>query len=81
MIGIVTRIVRAGLVILVGTMAIATNGEAAAKHRNGHLHDMHAYHPIAESHAQLLLQQPARPGAMHYYGGPKSPMWRGPVEN
>jgi hypothetical protein len=20
-------------------------------------------------------------GAMRYYGGPKSPMWRGPVEN
>ena len=26
-------------------------------------------------------QQQARLGPMRYYGGPKSPMWRGPAEN
>jgi hypothetical protein len=81
MIGIVTRIVRAGLVILVGTMAVATSGEAAAKHRKGHLNYTHAHRSIAESHAQLLLQQPARIDGMRYYGGPKSSMWHGSVEN
>jgi hypothetical protein len=82
MIGIVTRVARLGLVVLVGIiLSIATTHEAAAKHRKGHLHYTHAHPPIAESHAQLLLQQPAGPGAMHYYGGPKSPMWRGPAEN
>jgi hypothetical protein len=30
---------------------------------------------------QLVSQQPVRPGLMRYYGGPKSPMWRGPEEN
>jgi hypothetical protein len=26
-------------------------------------------------------QQPARLGAIRYYGGPKSPIWRAPAEN
>lgn len=82
MTGIVTRMARWGLVIVVGAIpAIASSGEAAAKHRKGHLHYAHVHHSIAASHAQLLPQQPARPTAMRYYGGPKSPMWRGPVEN
>jgi len=41
----------------------------------------HVHHSIAGSYAQILPQQPARLGAMRYYGGPKSPMWRGPAEN
>jgi hypothetical protein len=31
--------------------------------------------------AQLVSHQPVQPQLMRYYGGPKSPMWRGPVEN
>ena len=80
--GIVTTIARLGLVIVVGAiLAIASSGDAAAKHRKGHLHYTHVRHSIAASHAQLLPQQPARLGAMRYYGGPKSPMWRGLVES
>lgn len=30
---------------------------------------------------QALAQAPIHPGPMHYYGGPKSPMWRAPAEN
>jgi hypothetical protein len=29
----------------------------------------------------VSTQQQARLGPMRYYGGPKSPMWRGPTEN
>jgi hypothetical protein len=80
--GVVTRVARLGIVIVAGAiLTIATSGEAAAKHRKGHLHHAHVHHSIGRSHAQPLLQQPARLGAMRYYGGPKSPMWRGPVEN
>ena len=28
-----------------------------------------------------VTSEQARPGPMRYYGGPKSPMWRAPVEN
>ena len=79
---IVTRIARWGFVVALGAiLAVATSGEAAAKRRKGHLHYAHVHHSIAGSHAQLLPQQPARLEAMRYYGGPKSPMWRGPAEN
>ncbi len=79
---IVTRIARWGFVVVLGAiLAVATSGEAAAKHRKGHLHYAHVHHSVAGSHAQLLTQQAARLGAMRYYGGPKSPMWRGPAEN
>jgi hypothetical protein len=79
MTSVIARIVRAGLVVLVGAiLTIGASGEAAAKHRSGHLH---AHRVLAYSHAELLPQHPARPGVMRYYGGPKSPMWRGPAEN
>jgi hypothetical protein len=79
---IVARIARSGFVVVLGAiLAVTTSGEAAAKHRKGHLHYATVHHSIAGSHAQLLPQQLARLGAMRYYGGPKSPMWRGPVEN
>jgi hypothetical protein len=35
---------------------------------------------VYESHAQLVTQPSTHLGAMRYYGGPKSPMWRGPAE-
>jgi hypothetical protein len=53
-------------------------GDAAAKVHNRHLQ---VHSAISESRAQLVSQAPARLGPMRYYGGPKSPMWRGPVEN
>jgi hypothetical protein len=42
---------------------------------------LRAHRPVFESRAQLVPQQQVRLGAMRYYGGPKSPMWRGPAEN
>lgn len=42
---------------------------------------LHAGGVVSESHVQLASQQPTRLGPMRYYGGPKSPMWRGPAEN
>jgi hypothetical protein len=53
-------------------------GDAVAKAHKGRLHVRSA---TSESRAQLVSQQPARLGPMRYYGGPKYPMWRGPVEN
>jgi hypothetical protein len=76
---IVANIARVGFVVLVGTiLAIAAGDIAAAKHRKGHLR---AHRSIAQNHAQFLPQQPVRLGPMRYYGGPKSPMWRSPIEN
>jgi hypothetical protein len=50
------------------------SGNAFAAHGHSHIHRS-GY----ESHAQLVSQQPAQPASMRYYGGPKSPMWRGPA--
>lgn len=77
------RSARIGFITLVATIltvgiSVGICGDAVAKHGKGRLH---ARSSIAESHAQLVSQQPARPGPMRYYGGPKSPMWRGPAEN
>jgi hypothetical protein len=59
-------------------LSIGVCGDAAAKTHKRHLH---AHRSVAESSAQLVPQQQVRLGAMRYYGGPKSPMWRGPAEN
>jgi hypothetical protein len=68
------RTVRIGFVTLVAAiLTVGICGDAAAKaHR-------HAHRAVLESHAQLVSPQSAQPGAMRYYGGPKSPMWRGPA--
>jgi hypothetical protein len=68
------RCARIGFVILVGTiLTVGLCGEAFARHHKGHLH---ARGSISESRAQLMMEQPAQPGPLRYYGGPKSPMWR-----
>jgi hypothetical protein len=73
------RGVRIGVVIMVVAILIAGScGDAVAKVRKAHSH-ARGFH--FESRAQLVSQQPVRLGPMRYYGGPKSPMWRGPVEN
>jgi hypothetical protein len=73
------RSARIGFVSLVATILTAgICGDAVAKVHKGRLH---VRGPIYESRAQLISQQPAQPGAMRYYGGPKSPMWRGPAGN
>jgi len=80
------RASRVGLVIFTG--AILTAGmcdDAVAKVHKRHLH-VRGF--LSESRgrqaakcAQFPSLQPARLGPMRYYGGPKSPMWRGPAEN
>jgi hypothetical protein len=75
------RSTRIGFVTLVATILTAgICGDAVAKVHKGRLH---VRGPVYESRAQLAPQAPtsAQPGAMRYYGGPKSPMSRGPVEN
>lgn len=73
------RSARLGFVTLIATILTAgICGDALAKAHKGRLH---ARSSIYESRAQLVSEQPARLGPMRYYGGPKSPMWRGPVEN
>jgi hypothetical protein len=73
------RSLRLGFVTLIATILTAgICGDALAKVHKGRLH---ARSSIYESRAQLVSQQPVQPGPMRYYGGPKSPMWRGPVEN
>ena len=67
------RIGVAALVAVVLTTGIC--GDAAARTHKRH---WHARSSSYESRAQLVSQKPARLGPMRYYGGPKSPMWRGP---
>ena len=69
------RCVRIGSVIPLGTiLTVGLYGEAFARHHHkGHLR---ARSSLSESRAQLAPEQPAQPGQLRYYGGPKSPMWR-----
>ena len=84
MTGIVARIARWGFVVLFGALLTTmAGGEALARHHSGRLHAarLHAHHGFASSHAELASPQPSRLGPIRYYGGPKSPMWRGPAED
>jgi hypothetical protein len=68
------RNLRIGLVTLVAAILTASlSGAAVVK---VHKSRVHARSAVYESHAEMVLQ----PGPMRYYGGPKSPMWRGPAE-
>jgi hypothetical protein len=68
-----------GFVTLVAAILTAgLCGDAIAKVHKGRLHVRSA---TSESRAQLISKQPVWLGPMRYYGGPKYPMWRGPVEN
>lgn len=83
--GRIIRIAQVAFAILIGViLTIATNGEAVArtsKHWYAHRHFQG--HATAGSERrvvnsrQLAMQQPADLQPMRYYGGPKSPMWRG----
>jgi hypothetical protein len=67
------RSARIGFATLVAAIVTAGfSGNALAAHK-GH---RHVHSSAYESQAQLVSQQPAQPGPMRYYGGPKSPMWR-----
>ena len=82
----IARSARVGFVILVGTiLTVGMCGDALAKLHKRHLHARGFLSGSRERQsakcARLVSQQPVRLGPTRYYGGPKSPMWRGPVEN
>ena len=70
------KTVRVGYCALLATILIAgVCGDAIAK--------TDKVRPQTRSPATEMAstQKQARLGPMRYYGGPKSPMWRGPAEN
>jgi hypothetical protein len=60
--------------LLAAILTAGFSGNAFAAHK-GH---SHVHRSGYESRAQLV-SQPAQVDTMRYYGGPKSPMWRGPA--
>jgi hypothetical protein len=69
--------------LVVSILVIGSCGEALAKSGKRHLRTRHVVTSGRQSptRTQLVSKQPMRLGPMRYYGGPKSPMWRAPVEN
>jgi hypothetical protein len=80
---------RTGLFVLVAmvlTAAICDDAVAKTGKRR-----LHAHHPVESRRMESpgveglggepAKNEQARLGPMRYYGGPKSPMWRGPAEN
>jgi hypothetical protein len=71
--------------LLAVILAGGDGGEAIAKAGKGRLH--RARSSTSDAYATLpgwgtpSPRQQARPGSMHYYGGPKSSMWRNPAED
>jgi hypothetical protein len=83
MTGAFVGIARRGFVILIGAiLTVGICGEAVAKggkrHGHGYSHVSDGCGHVSGKRVQLVAQRPARLEAMRYYGGPKSPMWRGP---
>ena len=76
------RSVRIGFLTLAAAMIVAAGlaDDAAAGHRvhTAHFRGLNARAQYVRS---IPVQGNAGPTAMRYYGGPKSTMWRGPVEN
>jgi hypothetical protein len=74
--------VRTGFLTLAAAMILTAGlaDDAAARHR---VHTVHfrGLNARAQYVRSVPAQVNAGPTAMRYYGGPKSPMWRGPVEN
>ena len=69
---------RWALVVLVATIQTAAIcGDAIAKTGKVRLRDRNL---AFEARAAEPVKS-AQAGPMRYYGGPKSPMWRGPTEN
>jgi hypothetical protein len=69
---------RMGFVGLAVTVALTAgfSGDVAAKPRS-HV----ALSAQGQNTQTASVQETAKPVSMRYYGGPKSPMWRGPEEN
>ena len=76
------RRVRTGFLTLAAAVILTAGlaGDAAARHR---VHSAHfrALNARAQYFQSVPVRADAGRTAMRYYGGPKSPMWRGPLEN
>ena len=70
----VRRIATAALVAAVAVAGLASEARAASGVRHTHLGKVSLHHGAAQD--ETYSTTVARP-AMRYYGGPKSPMWRG----
>ena len=60
---------------------IAGNASDAAARNGVHATHFHRSNTRAQYVQSVPVQEGRGPATMHYYGGPKSPMWRGPVDN
>ena len=82
--GVTSRKVRIGYSAVLATILTSgICGDVIAKTGKGRLHARgSASNARAEFPANggLLSQQQAGLGPVRYYGGPKSPTWRGPAE-
>jgi hypothetical protein len=58
-------------------LAVGICGDAVAKVHKRHLHARGFTAESRAARAQFVPEQPAAPAPMRYFGGPKSPMWRG----
>jgi hypothetical protein len=68
-------------VVIGVVLALASGGNAFARTVCHHIHRARAHsHELAQPF-YAASKQSVRLGPMRYYGGPKSPMWRAPVEN
>jgi hypothetical protein len=79
-------IARIGFVVLSAAVLTAgICGDAFARAHKKHLHHrgftIESRDKQSGKSLQFVSQEPVRLGPMRYYGGPKSPMWRGPAEN
>jgi hypothetical protein len=69
------KLARVGVVLSAAAIAMASvPGEASAKHLK-HVAHHRASSPNVQN-AQAAMTDGSHLGAMRYYGGPKSPMWR-----
>jgi hypothetical protein len=63
--------------LLVAVVVTAGSGaDAAARHRS-HIAHAHGLNPPGQNVQSASIPESAGPVAMHYHGGPKSPMWSG----
>jgi hypothetical protein len=74
--GIGRKFARVGIVVLaVAGVTASVTGQAAARHNRHVVHHRQPLNPVVQN-AQAALPESSHLGAMRYYGGPKSPMWR-----
>jgi hypothetical protein len=66
------------MILTAAIVSAGFSGNAVARTHKGH---WQVHKAIYESRAPVASQHPAGFGSMRYYGGPKSQMWRGPIEN